>query len=143
MASISKQVYLLVRSKIRASEILVSRLNKLPNIKVMLGYSPVKIIGEDKVVGIDIRNNLTEEESSISLDGIFIEAGGIPNNGYLPESVTTNKSGEIISDKYGVTNISGLFAAGDVTDRKDKQVVIAAGEGAAAALAAHDYLLRH
>ena len=143
MASISKQVYLLVRSKIRASEILVSRLNKLPNIKVMLGYSPVKIIGEDKVVGIDIRNNLTEEESSISLDGIFIEAGGIPNNGYLPESVTTNKSGEIISDKYGVTNISGLFAAGDVTDRKDKQVVIAAGEGAAAALAAHEYLLRH
>lgn len=72
-----------------------------------------------------------------------MEAGGIPNNSYLPKDVITNSLGEIITDKEGKTNIPGLFAAGDVTDNKNKQVIIAAGEGAVAALTAHDYLLRN
>ena len=62
---------------------------------------------------------------------------------YLPKDVITNSLGEIITDKEGKTNIPGLFAAGDVTDNKNKQVIIAAGEGAVAALTAHDYLLRN
>lgn len=79
----------------------------------------------------------------MAVDGVFVEAGGIPNNSYLPKDVITNSLGEIITDKEGKTNIPGLFAAGDVTDNKNKQVIIAAGEGAAAALAAHDYLMRN
>ena len=59
------------------------------------------------------------------------------------KDVITNSLGEIITDKEGKTNIPGLFAAGDVTDNKNKQVIIAAGEGAVAALTAHDYLLRN
>lgn len=79
----------------------------------------------------------------MAVDGVFVEAGGIPNNSYLPKDVITNSLGEIITDKEGKTNIPGLFAAGDVTGGKNKQVIIAAGEGAAAALAAHDYLMRN
>ena len=143
LAAIGTKVYLLVRSRIRASEILVNRLNKLPNVEVMIGYSPVRITGDKKVDGVDICNNSSGEESHIELDGLFVEAGGIPNNAYLPEEVAVNGKGEILTDKDGLTNVPGLFAAGDVTDREAKQVVIAAGEGAAAALSAHAFLLRN
>ena len=70
-----------------------------------------------------------------------MEAGGIPNISFLPEEVKRNSLGEIITDKEGATNVPGLFAAGDVTDCRNKQIIIAAGEGAAAALAAHEYML--
>ena len=70
-------------------------------------------------------------------------AGVIRIISYLPKDVITNSLGEIITDKEGKTNIPGLFAAGDVTDNKNKQVIIDAGEGAVAALTAHDYLLRN
>ena len=143
LAAIGTKVYLLVRSRIRASEILVNRLNKLPNVEVMIGYSPVRITGDKKVDGVDIRNNSSGEESHIEVDGLFVEAGGIPNNAYLPEEVAVNGKGEILTDKDGLTNVPGLFAAGDVTDREAKQGVIAAGEGAAAALSAHAFLLRN
>ena len=78
---------------------------------------------------------------SLEIEGIFVEAGGIPNVGFVPENLIRNNLGEIVTDKNSATNIPGLFAAGDVTNNKYKQVIIAAGEGAAAALSAHDYLL--
>ena len=89
-----------------------------------------------------IQNKKDGKESELSVDGFFVEAGGVPNNTFLPENIDKNDQGEIITDKEGRTNIEGLFAAGDLTDCKNKQIIIAAGEGAAAALAAHDYLLR-
>ena len=78
----------------------------------------------------------------LTVDGVFVEAGGIPNNSFLPSDVKVNSLGEIMTNKDGETNVEGLFAAGDVTDCRNNQVIIAAGEGAAAALAAHEYLLR-
>ena len=119
------------------------RMYEKENIEVLMEYIPLRINGERKVTSLVVQDKKDGKEIELAVDGVFVEAGGIPNNSYLPKDVITNSLGEIITDKEGKTNIPGLFAAGDVTDGKNKQVIIAAGEGAAAALAAHDYLLRN
>lgn len=141
LAKLCTKVYLVVRSRIRAQEVLVRRMKTFENIEVLLGYTPEIIHGEKKVTGLSVKNKADGIVTTISVNGVFVEAGGIPNNGYLPAAVKTNSLGEILTDKEGRTSLPGLFAAGDVTDCKNKQIIIAAGEGAAAALAAHDYLL--
>lgn len=141
MAKLCPKVYLLVRSRIRAQEILVKRMKECANIEILLGCIPVRINGTKKVESIEVICTASGEGKTLVVDGCFIEAGGIPNSGFLPEAVVRNGVGEIVTDKKGCTNVAGLFAAGDVADGPYKQVIIAAGEGAAAALAAHEYLL--
>ena len=142
LAKLCPTVYLVVRSRIRAQEVLVRRMEALDNVKVLLGYTPEEIKGEKKVTALVVKNKVDGSLTELSVSGTFVEAGGIPNISYLPEEATCNDKGEIVTDKEGNTNMPGLFAAGDVTDCKNKQIIIAAGEGAAAALAAHEYLLR-
>lgn len=142
LSKLCPTVYLLVRSRIRAQEILVKRMKELDNVKVYLGYTPEEVKGEKKVGGLVIKNKADGKTEELTVDGVFVVAGGIPNNSYLPSDVKVNSLGEIMTNKDGETNVDGLFAAGDVTDCRNKQVIIAAGEGAAAALAAHEYLLR-
>lgn len=141
LAAICPKVYLVVRSRIRAQEILIKRMKEHENIEVLLGYAPEAIEGTKKVESVLVKNRESGEERTLAVDGCFVEAGGIPNSGFLPAETALNRAGEIVTDKSGRTNVSGLFAAGDVTDNPYKQVIIAAGEGAAAALAAHEYLL--
>ena len=141
LAAICPKVYLVVRSRIRAQEILIKRMKEHENIEVLLGYAPEAIEGTKKVKSVLVKNRESGEERTLAVDGCFVEAGGIPNSGFLPAETALNRAGEIVTDKSGRTNVPGLFAAGDVTDNPYKQVIIAAGEGAAAALAAHEYLL--
>ena len=141
LAAICPEVYLVVRSRIRAQEILIKRMKEHENIEVLLGYAPEAIEGTKKVESVLVKNRESGEERTLAVDGCFVEAGGIPNSGFLPAETALNRAGEIVTDKSGRTNVPGLFAAGDVTDNPYKQVIIAAGEGAAAALAAHEYLL--
>lgn len=142
LAKLCPTVYLLVRSRIRAQEILVKRMKELDHVKVYVGYTPEVVKGEKKVNALIIKNKADGSMEELTVDGVFVEAGGIPNNSFLPSDVKVNSLGEIMTNKDGETNVDGLFAAGDVTDCRNKQVIIAAGEGAAAALAAHEYLLR-
>lgn len=142
LSKLCPTVYLLVRSRIRAQEILVKRMKELDHVKVYMGYTPEVVKGEKKVNALIIKNKADGSMEELTVDGIFVEAGGIPNNSFLPSEVKVNSLGEIMTNKDGETNVEGLFAAGDVTDCRNKQVIIAAGEGAAAALAAHEYLLR-
>lgn len=141
LAAICPKVYLVVRSRIRAQEILIKRMKEHENIEVLLGYAPEAIEGTKKVESVLVKNRESGEERTLAVDGCFVEAGGIPNSGFLPAETALNRAGEIVTDKSGRTNVPGLFAAGDVTDNPYKQVIIAAGEGAAAALVAHEYLL--
>lgn len=141
LAQICRKVYLLVRSRIRAQEILVKRMAEYANIEVLLGCVPVEISGTKKIESLEVEDTATGKRQTLAVEGCFVEAGGIPNSGFLPDEVERNRAGEIVTDKKGATNVPGLFAAGDVTDGPYKQVIIAAGEGAAAALAAHEYLL--
>lgn len=142
LAKLCPTVYLLVRSRIRAQEILVKRMKELDHVKVYVGYTPEVVKGEKKVNALIIKNKADGSMEELTVDGVFVEAGGIPNNSFLLSDVKVNSLGEIMTNKDGETNVEGLFAAGDVTDCRNKQVIIAAGEGAAAALAAHEYLLR-
>lgn len=142
LSALCPEVFLVVRSRIRAQEILVRRMEAISGIKVLMKYKPEKIEGEKKVTSLQIKNTDSGEEKVLPVEGVFVEIGGIPNNSYLPADAKLNELGELVTDKEGQTNIPGLFGAGDVTDCKNKQIIIAAGEGAAAALAAHDYLLR-
>lgn len=141
LAAICPKVYLVVRNRIRAQEILIKRMKEHENIEVLLGYAPEAIEGTKKVESVLVKNRESGEERTLAVDGCFVEAGGIPNSGFLPAETALNRAGEIVTDKSGRTNVPGLFAAGDVTDNPYKQVIIAAGEGAAAAMAAHEYLL--
>lgn len=141
LSALCPKVYLLVRSRIRAQAILVKRMQEHENIEVLLGYTPEEIKGTKKVEQVIVRHTASGEEKVLDVEGCFVEAGGIPNSSFLPGGVQRNGMGEIVTDKEGRTSLAGLFAAGDVTDCPNKQVIIAAGEGAAAALAAHEYLL--
>lgn len=143
LAKLCPTVYLVVRSRVRAQEVLVRRMEALDNVKVLLGYTPEEVKGEKKVTSLVVKKKEAGSLTELPVSGVFVEAGGIPNISYLPEGVKCNDLGEIVTDKEGNTNIPGLFAAGDVTDCKNKQIIIAAGEGAAAALAAHEYLLKN
>jgi alkyl hydroperoxide reductase subunit F len=88
------------------------------------------------------KDRATNEEQAVALQGVFVQIGLVPNTEFLKGSVELSKFGEIVVDARCHTNLPGVFAAGDVTTVPYKQIVIAAGEGAKAALSAFDYLIR-
>lgn len=126
-----------------ADESLQDRVRARPNGTIMLRTRIVEILGDKFVTGIRIRNLDTGEESVLPVTGVFVEIGSLPNVGFLPPELKLNKWNEIEIDCACATNIPGLFAAGDVTSVPEKQIVIAAGDGAKALLSAHDYLVRN
>ena len=108
----------------------------------MLDYHQiVKIEGKDRVTGVVVRNRESEKEEKLKTDGVFVEIGLLPNSQSVKNLVELNDQGEVIVDCSSQTSVQGLYAAGDVTTVPHKQIVIAAGEGAKAALSAYNYLV--
>ena len=99
-----------------------------------------EVLGDRMVSAIRIKRE--DKENLLSVQGVFVEIGLIPNSDFIP-GINKNNSGEIIVNSRNETNIPGIFAAGDVTDVPEKQIVIAAGEGAKAALGVFKYLIYH
>ncbi len=141
MAKIAKDVHLIVRSSIRADEVFERQLEDLENLSIHTGYDVARIGGDKFVRSVVIRNRESGEEKTLPADGVFIEIGLIPNTGFLNGFLEMNDQGEIVVDPNCHTTVPGIFAAGDVTAIKGKQIIIAAGEGAKAALEAHEYLM--
>ena len=106
-------------------------------VTVMNNTKVLTITGDKMVSAIKIEKDHKTEE--LKVEGVFVEIGLIPNSSVSAE-VAKNDSGEIKVDPYNHTNIPGIFAAGDVTDVPEKQIIIAAGEGSKAALTAFRYL---
>lgn len=102
-----------------------------------------ELIGENRLEQVVIRDRINGTPKTITLDGLFVEIGLIPNTEIVKNLLALNAAGEIKIDAHCKTSVEGIFAAGDVTDVPYKQIVISAGEGAKAALAAYDYLLTH
>jgi len=124
----------------QADEILIESVKKNKKL-IMLDYHQIMAIqGSEKVIGVKVKNRTTEEESDIPADGVFIEIGLLPNSEFVRDLVQLNDFNEMIVDCACRTNVEGLFGAGDVTTVPYKQIVISAGEGSKAALAAYDYL---
>ncbi len=141
MSGIAKKVFVVSRGEWSGDDVLVDKASSAPGVKKLVGYEPLEIGGGEVVEKLRLRNLKKGTERTLSVDGVFIEVGLSPNSDPLLDLATTNQRGEIVVDAMGDTGVRGVFAAGDVTATKDKQIVIAAGEGAKAALAAFDYLI--
>ncbi len=138
---VAKKVYLIVRSLLRAEPIYIDKLKQAERVEILEKHIPIEIKGKDRVEGMVLKNSLTGDEKEINLQGVFVEAGLIPNTGFLRELVKINERNEVIVNCNCETSEPGIFACGDVTNVFDKQIIIASGEGAKAALAAYRYLL--
>ncbi|HUU76100.1 MAG TPA: FAD-dependent oxidoreductase [Methanoregulaceae archaeon] len=142
MSNIATEVHLIVRSTIRADESYMNPYKQKKNIITHLNTVVAAFHGNALLNGVTIKDRDTGEETTLSLDGVFAEIGWIPNTGFLEGLLEMNDQKEIVIDINCRTSVPGIFAAGDVTNIKTKQIITAAGEGAKAALEAHEYLMR-
>ena len=128
---------------LRADAVLQKKLFSLPNVTVIKSAQTTEVTGDgQKVNGITYKDRVSEEIRHVELEGIFVQIGLLPNTDWLKDTVDLSKFGEIQIDAKGHTSVPGVFAAGDCTTVPYKQIIIAAGEGAKAALSAFDYLIR-
>jgi alkyl hydroperoxide reductase subunit F len=128
---------------LKADAVLVSKLKSLPNVDIHVNAQTTEITGDgQKVNGLRFKDRATEQEHTLALEGVFVQIGLVPNTEFLKGSLELSRFGEIVIDDKCHTSLPGVFAAGDVTTVPYKQIVIAAGEGAKAALSAFDYLIR-
>ena len=140
MSGIASSVELIVRNTIRADAVYVGKMKEMKNITVHAGSQITALRGEKFLTGITIRDEKGIEKA-IDLDGVFIEIGWLPNTDMVADLLQLNERREIVVDINGRTSVPGIFAAGDVTNVKSKQIIIAAGDGAKAALEAYEYLM--
>lgn len=141
MSSLARHVNLIVRSEIRADEIYTRQYERLENATTYKNYVVSGLEGNGMLKKVTIRERDTNEEKILETDGLFLAIGHDANTGFVEGFVDLNEKGEIITDNNGRTSRKGVFAAGDVTNVESKQVIIASGEGAKAALSAHTYLM--
>ena len=128
---------------LKADAVLVSKLKSLPNVSIHVNAQTTEITGDgQKVNGLSYKDRANEALHHIELAGVFVQIGLVPNTEFLKGTIELSQFGEIVVDAKCHTNLPGVFAAGDVTTVPYKQIVIAAGEGAKAALSAFDYLIR-
>ncbi|PCF64312.1 alkyl hydroperoxide reductase subunit F [Staphylococcus intermedius] len=144
LAGICKSVTVLeYGASLKADSVLQDRLNSLSNTTVITNAATQEIKGDDRVSGLSYTCNETNQEKHVDLNGVFVQIGLSPNTEWLGDTVQRNRMGEIEVDRLGNTNIPGVFAAGDCTDQRYKQIIISMGSGATAALSAFDYLIRN
>lgn len=144
LAGIAEHVTVLeFMPELKADTVLQKRLYSMPNATVLTNVKTTEITGTDKVNGLSYMDCGTEEIRHLELEGVFILIGLVPNTEWLSGTVERNRFGEIIVDSHGATNVPGVFAAGDCTNSPYKQIIIAMGSGANAALGAFDYLIRN
>ncbi|MFT6978461.1 MAG: alkyl hydroperoxide reductase subunit F [Shewanella psychromarinicola] len=131
-------------SKLRADDVLQRKAKSMGNISIITQAMTTEVKGDGtRVTSLIYTDRATGESNQVTLAGIFVQIGLVPNTEWLKGVVEMTPRGEIIVDGRGQTSIPGVFAAGDVTDTPYKQIIIAMGSGASASLGAFDYLIRH
>lgn len=142
MVKIAEHVYVVSVTPFTGDQVLIERVRSAKNLTEFLEYEVLSISGDKLVNGIEIRDLKSGEKKKLDLSGIFVEIGLNPNSEPVKGLAALNEQGEIVVNCRNETDVPGLFAAGDVTNVPEKQIVISAGEGAKAALQAHKYLQR-
>jgi len=129
--------------QLRADAVLVTKLKSLANVTIHTQAQTTELTGDgSKLNGLTFTDRASGASHHVELEGVFVQIGLVPNTEWLKGTVELSNHGEIVVDAKGQTNVPGVFAAGDVTTVPYKQIIIATGEGAKAALSAFDYLIR-
>jgi alkyl hydroperoxide reductase subunit F len=129
--------------KLRADAVLQNKLRSLKNVTILTNAQSTEVTGDGaKVNGLVYKDRKSGETHRIELEGIFVQIGLVPNTEWLKGVVALSSRGEIEVDAHGATSLHGVFAAGDATTTPYKQIIIALGEGAKAALSAFDHIIR-
>lgn len=145
LSGIVKKVYLIHRrDTFRGQETLVKTLNATNlannNIQQVLNSRVTEIIGKDKIEGIEIENLVNNQTEKIDIDGLFVAIGRKPDTEIISNIVNLDENGYIITDEKMKTNIDGVFACGDVRQKKLRQIVTACSDGAIAGISAFEYI---
>jgi alkyl hydroperoxide reductase subunit F len=141
LIQIAKHIYLInITSVLSGDAIMREKVSNSKKVSILNRTQVTAILGDKMVSGIKIRRQ--EREETLPVQGVFIEIGLIPNSEFA-KKLEKNELGEIKVNCRNETNIPGIFAAGDVTEVPEKQIIVAAGEGAKAALSAFRYLAQH
>lgn len=142
LAPIVQKLFLVSLTPLTADTILVEKMKALKEpVEVFLKHKTLRIIGDREVKGIEIASLEDGSTKVLDVEGVFVEIGLMPNSTLFVDVLATNERGEIVVDEQCRTGVAGVFACGDVTNVPFKQIVVAAGEGAKAALSAYHYLL--
>ena len=139
MAGVASHIHMIMRSHLKCDEMTTVKIRKIDKVTVLEGYGVVRISGTDFVESMTVKTPDGKEET-LPVGGVFVEIGQDPNSGFIKNLVKTNARGEIEIDDYCKTSAEGIYACGDVTTVPQKQVVVAAGEGAKAAMSVFSYL---
>ncbi len=144
LAGVVAQVTLIeFDTQLRADAVLQLKLQSLPNVTVICHAQTTAITGDgQKVNGLAYTDRATGQSHHVPLEGVFVQIGLVPNTDWLRGTLELSQHGEIVVDAKGQTSVPGVFAAGDATTVPFKQIIIAAGDGAKAALSAFDHLIR-
>jgi thioredoxin reductase (NADPH) len=128
------------RDTLRASKIMQDRAFKNPKISFIWDTEITEVLGENEVTGLRLHNVKTDEESILPVQGFFLAIGHQPNTELFKGVLDMDSIGYIVPVEHTMTNIPGIFAAGDVTDHRYRQAVTAAGDGCRAAIDAERWL---
>jgi thioredoxin reductase (NADPH) len=140
----SKVVLIHRREELRASKIMAERAKANPKIEFLFNTEVIDVLGEDKVTALKLRNTVSGEESTRDFTGLFVAIGHLPRSELVRGQITTNSEGYVeVEGRSTRTNISGVFACGDLVDHTYRQAITAAGSGCQAALDAERFLQGH
>ena len=143
LAAWAKHITVIHRSQWRADKIILEKFKTIPNLTTFLETQILSIEGKDNMQGVWVLDKTNQAKRYIEADGLFIQIGLIANSSLIQPLTKTNEKGEVWVDDQFMTTMPGLFASGDVTQHPFKQIVIAVGDGAKAALAIQQYLIHH
>ena len=145
LTKFAKKVVLIHRrDQLRASKIMIKRAKANPKIEFLLNTEVIDVLGEDKVTGLKLKNTVTGQESDGDFTGLFVAIGHLPRSELVVGQVKTNAEGYVLVESGSTkTNLSGVFASGDLVDFTYRQAITAAGSGCQAALDAERFLAGH
>lgn len=142
LKSIANNIHLISTTKLTADAINIERISKYGNLRKYEGYKVIEFKGDKNLSSVVIRKMASEDIMDIPSEGVFIAIGLRPNTSWISHLVDLNERGEIIINPDCSTSCPGIFAAGDVTNAFGKRIIIVSGEGAKAAMAARQYILK-
>jgi alkyl hydroperoxide reductase subunit F len=142
MVKAAEHVDMVSVTPLTGDPIMIEKLNDAKNLTIYAEQQTEKILGQSTVEGIVIKDLKTGVRKQLDVSGVFVEIGLVPNSDMAKSLLKLNQAGEVPVNSSCETEVPGFFAAGDVTNVPEKQIIIAAGEGAKAALTAHRYLRR-